>query len=202
MLEHLVQIGRVEDCPPGSVVTATVNNVDIAVCNFDGEFYALNNRCPHRGGQLGDGHLDGSDLYCPLHGWDFDVRTGISRYNSLDRVETYPVSIFDGKVFLNKQDIPVEPIEHDDYLARYHRPVDDRELSMNYIHYLAQGKGKKLEAMRTDLPVPGFDTLLFLPGQLARFPLLDNEEVELACVIGPRAKRPISLLAKWKPTMD
>jgi glutamate synthase domain-containing protein 2 len=188
-----IKIGNVKDCPPGSVVTVTVNNVDLAVCNYDGEFYALNNRCPHRGGQLGDGYLVGSDLYCPLHDWDFDVRTGISRYSSLDRVATYPVLVLGDQVYLRKEDIPVEPKEHDDYLARYHRPEDDREHSMNYIHYLARGKGKKLEAMRTELPVPGFDTLLFLPGQLASLPLLDDEPVELACTIGPRAKQPITL---------
>jgi glutamate synthase domain-containing protein 2 len=188
-----VKIGNVEDCPPGSVVTVTVSNVDIAVCNYNGEFYALNNRCPHRAGQLGDGYLEGSDLYCPLHGWDFDVRTGISRYSSLDRVETYPVLVLEDIVYLRTADIPIEPKEHDDYLARYHRPEDDREHTMNYVHYLARGKGQKLQSMRTELPVPGFDKLLFLPGQLASLPLLDDVPVELTSTIGPRAKRSIIL---------
>ena len=76
--------------------------------NYEGEFYALNNRCPHRGGQLGDGELKGSDLICPLHGWDFDVRTGISRYNTLDRIATYPVTVEDGKVYLKRSDIPID----------------------------------------------------------------------------------------------
>ncbi len=193
MPEELIQVARVDDCPPGSVMTVTVNNVDIALCNYEGQFFALNNRCPHRGGQLGDGHLVGSDLYCPLHGWDFDVRTGISRYNSLDNVPCYEVHVRDGQVLLNLKDIPVEPKEYDDYLAKWRRPFDDREVTMNYVHYLARGKGKKLEAMRTGRPFPGFDSLMFLPGQVAQLPLLDDEPVELAFTLGPKAKKPIQL---------
>lgn len=193
MKEQLVQVATIDECPPGTVKNVTVNNVDIALCNHEGDFYALNNRCPHRGGQLGDGHLQGADLICPLHGWDFDVRTGISRYNTLDRVVTYPVTVLEGKVFLNARDIPIEPREYDDYLAKWRRPFDDRELTMNYVHYLARGKGKKLEAMRTDMPLPGFDSLLFLPGQVAHLPLLDDEPVETAFVLGPRAKKPLKL---------
>ena len=64
---------------------------------------------------------------------------------------------------------------------------------MNYVHYLARGKGKKLEAMRTGLPLPSFDSLMFLPGQVASLPLLDDEPVELAFTLGPRAKKPIQL---------
>ncbi|MFQ5616202.1 MAG: glutamate synthase-related protein [Anaerolineales bacterium] len=188
-----MKVGSVEDCPPGSVKTMTVNNVDNVMVNHEGEFYTLNNRCPHRGGQLGDGHLQGSDLICPLHGWDFDVRTGISRYNHLDSVPTYPVTVINGHTYLNKSDTPMEPKEYDMYLAKWARPFDDKEKSMNYIHYLARGKGKKLEAMGTNMPVPGFDSLLFLPGQIARLPLLDDESVSTEVVIGPRAKKPLKL---------
>lgn len=193
MDETLIQVAAVTDCPPGAVKTVTVNNVDIALVNYEGDFYALNNRCPHRGGQLGDGALQGTDLICPLHGWDFDVRTGISRYNTLDGVTTYPVIVQNGKVFLNRSDIPIEPIEYDDYLSKWRRPFDDRELEMNYIHYLARGKQKKLEAMRTGQPVPLMESLLFLPGQVAQLPLLDDEPVDVQCILGPQAARPLEL---------
>ncbi len=193
MEDTLVEIGRISDCPPGSVTDVVVNNVDIALVNYEGDFYALNNRCPHRGGQLGDGELKGSDLICPLHGWDFDVRTGISRYNTLDRVPTYPVTVEDGNIYLQRSDIPIEPKEFDDYLAKYRRSEDDREHKMHYVHYLAKGKGKLLEAMRTNEEVPLLDSLLFLPGQVAQLPLLDDEEVDLKCVIGPNAKEPLEL---------
>jgi glutamate synthase domain-containing protein 2 len=193
MSDDLIEVSTAEECPPGTLKTITINNVDIALCNYEGEFYALNNRCPHRGGQLADGKLQGSDLICPLHGWDFDVRTGISRYNTLDCVDTYPVTTRYGKVYLNRHDIPSEPKEYDDYLSRWRRPFDDREDAMNYIHYLAGGKKQKLEAMRTGLHVPGFESLMFLPGQVARLPLLDDEPVDIGFKLGPRAQKPIQL---------
>jgi glutamate synthase domain-containing protein 2 len=193
MQNGLVEVAKIDECPPGTVMAVTVNNVDIALCNYEGSFYALDNRCPHRGGQLSDGRLQGSDLICPLHNWDFDVRTGISRYNSLDKVPTYPVAIQEGKVFLNEQDVPVEPKEYDDYLAKWRRPFDDRETAMNYIHFLSKGKGARLEAMRTEEVVPGFDSLLFLPGQVAALPLLDDELVETKLLLGPKAKKPLEL---------
>ena len=193
MKDKLVQVGVVADCPPGEVTTITVNNVDIALCNYEGEFYALNNRCPHRGGQLGDGKLVGSDLICPLHEWDFDVRTGISRYDNLDRVATYAVTVEDEKLYINLKDVPLEPREYDSYLAQWRRPFDDREKDMNYVHYLAKGKSAKLEAMRTGLEVPGFESILFLPGGIGKLPLLDDETVNTETVIGPKAKRPLKL---------
>ncbi len=193
MEKNLVHVANAGEIPSGSVKIVTVNNVDVALVNYEGRFYALNNRCPHRGGQLGDGKLVGADLICPLHGWDFDVRTGISRYNTIDRVECYPVMVEDGSVYLDSEDVPVEPKEADDYLSKWRRPFDDREQSMNYVHYLARGKGKKLEAMRTGESVSGFESLTFLPGQIANLPLLDDEPVDLGLVLGPRARKPLRL---------
>ncbi|MEK6222473.1 MAG: glutamate synthase-related protein, partial [Chloroflexota bacterium] len=193
MEKDLVQVGLVEDCPPGKVITVTVNNVGIALCNYEGTYYALNNRCPHRGGQLGDGTLVGSDLICPLHKWDFDVRTGISRYDNLDQVATYIVTVDNGKLYINLKDVPSEPKEYDEYLSNWRRPFDDRETNMNYIHYLAKGKSTKLESMRTGKLVPGFDSIMFLPGGIGKMPLLDDEKVNTKTVIGPQANKPLNL---------
>ena len=193
MTKQLVWVADIADFPAGTVRTVTVNNNKIALANYNGEFYALNNRCPHRGGQLGDGELKGSDLICPLHGWDFDVRTGVSRYDTADCVDTYETVVQDGKVFIDAKQVPQQPEDPDAYLAAWRRPFDDLETSMNYIHYLARGKTSKLQPMGTEVPVPNLDSLMFLPGQVAHLPLLDDEPVDLACIIGPRAKRPLTL---------
>ena len=193
MSVDLVRVATVEECPPGNAITVKVANVDIALCNFEGEFFALNNRCPHRGGQLGDGKLVGSDLICPLHNWDFDVRTGISRYDNQDKVATYPAVVENGVVYLNAKDIPLEPRDYDDYLSPWLRPFDDREESMNYLHSLAKGKKSVLEPMRTAKQVPLFESLAFLPGGISQLPLLESEPVETRFFLGPRAKRPLEL---------
>ena len=92
MAKHVV--AAVADIPPGTRKLAQVNGRAIVVFNLGGEFFALNNRCPHRGGSLFHGkqtglvESDGPGNYrysrpgeiirCPWHGWEFDVRTGQS----------------------------------------------------------------------------------------------------------------------------
>ncbi|HJT30134.1 MAG TPA: Rieske 2Fe-2S domain-containing protein, partial [Pyrinomonadaceae bacterium] len=63
----------------------------------DGEFYATENSCPHRGAPLSQGALCGHVIECWLHGWQFDVRSG-ECLTVPDRIKTFPVKIEDGFV--------------------------------------------------------------------------------------------------------
>ena len=56
-------------------------------------FYALENACPHRGGPLGEGDLEGTEVVCPWHAWRFDVTTGASPVNPKTAVRTFPVEV-------------------------------------------------------------------------------------------------------------
>ncbi|MDA8111071.1 MAG: nitrite reductase small subunit NirD [Nitrospiraceae bacterium] len=49
---------------------------EIALFRVNGDFHAIENRCPHRGGYLSDGTVRGERVSCPLHGWTFDLKTG------------------------------------------------------------------------------------------------------------------------------
>jgi nitrite reductase (NADH) small subunit len=64
------------DLPPGRAAEVTVGGRAVALFNVDGTFHALAGRCPHRGGPLGQGFLDGPQVSCPWHNWTFDVTTG------------------------------------------------------------------------------------------------------------------------------
>ena len=64
------------DLAPGTSRAFCVNGISILICNVDGEFFALENRCSHAKAPLADGRLQGHRLECPLHGAVFDVRTG------------------------------------------------------------------------------------------------------------------------------
>ena len=84
----------VDDIPPGGRKLVEVNGRAVVVFNLAGEFFALNNRCPHRGGSLCHGKLTGlvqssepgdyqysrkgEIIRCPWHSWEFDIRTGQS----------------------------------------------------------------------------------------------------------------------------
>jgi len=67
-----------------------------------GEFFALSNTCPHAGGYLNYGPLDGYLIECPLHYWPFDLRTGelIGIFEEDARLNTYPVIIEGDEVFV------------------------------------------------------------------------------------------------------
>jgi len=90
--KHVVAV--VSEIPPGGRKLVAANGRAIVVFNLGGEFFALANRCPHRGGSLCEGRLTGlvqSDepghynysrrgeiIRCPWHAWEFDIRTGKS----------------------------------------------------------------------------------------------------------------------------
>lgn len=64
---------------------------EVAVFNVDGEYYAIENFCPHKGAPLSEGALCGHVVECALHGWQFDVRTG-ECLTVPERIKTYRVS--------------------------------------------------------------------------------------------------------------
>jgi nitrite reductase/ring-hydroxylating ferredoxin subunit len=64
-----------------------------AVCNIDGEVRAMAGVCPHQGGPLGQGALEGSLVTCPWHSWQFDAATGACAFNAELRIPTYPVRV-------------------------------------------------------------------------------------------------------------
>ena len=71
-----VKAARVSDIPPGRIRVVELEEEDVALCNVDGEIYAVANVCTHDGGPLGDGYLLGDEIECPRHGARFNVRTG------------------------------------------------------------------------------------------------------------------------------
>jgi nitrite reductase (NADH) small subunit len=85
---------------PGSCRTVEVAGRRLALVNAGGSFHAIDDACPHRGGALGAGFVDGSKVYCPLHGWDFDVRTGDCGTRPDKPVRTYRTEVRDGRVFV------------------------------------------------------------------------------------------------------
>jgi len=64
------------DLPPGSALECVAGDRIVALFNVDGKIYALDGICPHQGGPLGKGKLQGCIVTCPWHGWQFDVSTG------------------------------------------------------------------------------------------------------------------------------
>ena len=84
-----------------SIKTEGEKNIEIAVFNLNGSFYAISNSCIHKGGPLSNGFLDGDIVTCPWHGWKYSVKTGKSPHEGGDCVNSYDVKIAGNKVYVN-----------------------------------------------------------------------------------------------------
>jgi pyruvate oxidase len=82
-----------EALPPGRVVAVTVGTHSYAVSHVDGRYGALDNRCPHQGGPLGEGTIEGGVLRCPWHGYDYDPVSGQPPGQFGDCVPAHPVEL-------------------------------------------------------------------------------------------------------------
>lgn len=82
----------VADLPPGGLRAVDAGGRRLLVCNANGSYYALENRCPHAAIPLDGGRLAGFALECPLHGGKLDVRDGSPRAHPIRRsATTFPV---------------------------------------------------------------------------------------------------------------
>jgi len=107
-----IAVGCVDDLPEGRVKTVTARTTSLCLVHFDGQWAAMDNRCPHQNGPLGEGSIekgveDKCWVRCPWHGWDFDPLTGKPPGGHEDSgQEMFPVEIRDGEIFVG---LPPEP---------------------------------------------------------------------------------------------
>jgi len=100
------RVADIDELPSGRVKTVTAGTHTMALTNIDGEFTAMDNRCPHQGGPLGEGSIEiGSDgqcwLRCPWHGWDFDPKTGRPPGGHEDSgQQLYPVDVREDGIYI------------------------------------------------------------------------------------------------------
>ncbi len=93
-MAEFVKIAKTEEVPPGRVGVYAVDGKQIAVCNVDGAFYAIDDVCTHDGGALDQGFLEGDQIECPRHGARFDVKTGRAlTLPAVMPVKSYPVQV-------------------------------------------------------------------------------------------------------------
>jgi nitrite reductase/ring-hydroxylating ferredoxin subunit len=94
---------RVEDVPEGCIREAVhEDGTPLAVFRIGGEFFVTFAHCPHEGGPIADGTLEGHVVTCPWHQWKFDVRTGVGDYAG-GLLDTYEVVVEGGEVKAGKR---------------------------------------------------------------------------------------------------
>ncbi len=98
MSEHIVC--SVDEVKSGRGKKVVIDGEEIALFKVDDEICAVSNMCPHQKFQkLHDGMFENGVVTCPMHGWSYDVRTGIST-NASGKLKTYTTGIKNGKILL------------------------------------------------------------------------------------------------------
>lgn len=97
-----IDIGALEDIPVrGGRVVKTAHGC-IAIFRTAGDdVFALEDRCPHKGGPLSDGIVHDRQVTCPLHNWVISLETGLVQGADEGEVGVFPARVEDGRVFLN-----------------------------------------------------------------------------------------------------
>ncbi|MFN3231923.1 MAG: thiamine pyrophosphate-dependent enzyme [Alphaproteobacteria bacterium] len=100
-----IKVADPDELPEGRVKTVTAGTRTLALTHFDGQYGALDNKCPHQGGPLGEGSIEDCWLRCPWHGWDFHPLTGDSPGGHDDGVDTFPVETREDGIYVG---VPAE----------------------------------------------------------------------------------------------
>ena len=95
-------IGSVKEWETRSSKIVSVAGEAVAVLKTTAGLRACQNVCPHAGGSLGEGAVEGEAVTCPLHGWQFDLQTGKCMNEPDNDIKIYPVEVEEGKVYIKK----------------------------------------------------------------------------------------------------
>ena len=104
---EFVDVAAEAEVGPSQAVPFQVGRRDLLLCNVDGTFYAISDRCTHAAWSLADGELRHGQIICSLHGAQFDVRTGQATGTPATRpLRTFPVRTQKGRIFVQVQQPP------------------------------------------------------------------------------------------------
>lgn len=194
---------------------ALVADVDLVITRYtaDGQeqVSVLYGRCLHRGALMSDGSVEGHNLICGVHGWDYRFDTGVSEYNPAEKLHKFNTWIeeVDGtmSVLVDEDEVREwavdnpQPYRRDEYLGNFqdaHGTEEEphngliQELAKNGLDKFGHhGPSSAMGVPRQDLP--NWDDIQVLTAQVARKPLLDEAHVDTSVVIGPRADKPLNL---------
>lgn len=187
---------------------ALVANVDLVIVRYEDNVSVLYGRCLHRGALLEDGHVDGDNLICGVHNWDFRIDTGVSEYDHKEALNKFTSWVEDGQVYVDEDEVAAwnhenpQPYDRESYLGQYADPSHGQSaepytaliqsyardgLSKTGHHGASDAMGVPLEEL------PRWEDIQFITAQLHKMPLLDEETVNTKTIIGPKAKKPLEL---------
>jgi nitrite reductase (NADH) small subunit/3-phenylpropionate/trans-cinnamate dioxygenase ferredoxin subunit len=100
MEKQIFKLANLTDLKPGQAKAIQVNGQTIALFNVNGEFYAIDDACPHRGASLAESIAKNGKVYCSWHLFDFDLKTGECGAIPDFPVKTYELKIEGEEIFV------------------------------------------------------------------------------------------------------
>ncbi|MBB3701246.1 Rieske 2Fe-2S domain-containing protein [Flammeovirga yaeyamensis] len=202
--KQLVPFDQLSDREPHYAI---LNGLDLVVVKYDDNVSVLYGRCLHRGALMSDGFVQGDNLICGVHNWDYRIDTGVSEYNNAEALHKFTSEVIDGFVCVEEDEVNAflkehpQPFNREEYQGLYmdtHPEETEpytsyiKELSKNGLkNYGHHGPSTSMGVDRNKLPK--WEDIQFLPAQLSKRPLLDHEEVSTEVIIGKNAKKPLKL---------
>lgn len=104
---------------------ALVGTVDLVIVRHDDRVSVFYGRCLHRGALMADGFVDGDNLICGVHNWDYQLESGVSAYNNAEALPKFSSWLGDGKILVDEDEIGAwafenpQPFDRDAYLGSY-----------------------------------------------------------------------------------
>ena len=95
-----VKVMSEEDLPIGKSAIISAGEDEIALFNYKGKYYAVTNKCPHRGAPLGEGRIEEGIVICPNHEWRFKLESGANMQNPELFISTYPVKVKNENIYI------------------------------------------------------------------------------------------------------
>ena len=100
-----LDVADIAELTPGTRRVIDMDGVAVAVFNLDGEYFAIQDICPHDGGELANGELEGEVIICPRHGARFSIRTGtVLGPPAYEDIRTFPVRVEGSRVQVMSSD--------------------------------------------------------------------------------------------------
>ena len=101
-MSDFIDIGAVEDIPVRAARIVKTQHGCIAVFRTASDkIFAIDDKCPHKGGPLSNGIQHGDSITCPLHNWVFDLNSGEAQGMDDGRVNTYKVKVEQGRILMD-----------------------------------------------------------------------------------------------------
>lgn len=203
-----IAVAKLDELEDRQPAYALVGEVDLVVVRFDDDVSVMYGRCLHRGALMSDGFVQGNDLICGVHYWDYRLDSGVSSYNNDEALPKFSSWIEAGEVLVDQDEIDAwaldnpQPFNRDAYLGLYadtSHGIDEEPYNGLIQQYAREGLSKtghhgRVEAMGVPRhELPDWDDIQLLTGQLHRPPLLDHDTVGTDVVIGPNAQKPLRL---------